>query len=49
MTPNDQIRRRNCRPRRNPWVILHPDGRMELDYYHAELSYNKYGGPKHEN
>lgn len=19
---------------------------MELDYYHAELSYNKYGGPK---
>lgn len=27
------------------WVILHPDNKMELDYFHSKLDYEKYGGP----
>lgn len=31
--------------RQSGWVILHPNGRMELNYFNSDLSYNKYDGP----
>lgn len=24
------------------WVIIHPSGHLEMDYFHSDLSYNKY-------